>query len=383
VFVGLPIVAGGNAVRFVPAAATLLVACPVLVAFASRRRSWATAPLVVGLVTVELLGSAAYAQAYEGGTIFTGLESGAHPILVPQVLRFPELDEDAYLRVTPIVRYLRRHPGRYATWAPPEAYFEKGYLGLRSPLDWPALAPSRGTLFGVPDALGYNPVQLPRYWRYVRATNELSVFYNAAVLNEPSPEDVRLLGLRYLVVPSGLTPPVPGRIVEEADRYSLWQLDDAEPLATTAGAAMPLAADVRQALRYVTTPGFDPAEVTIVERPVPVTAIADVRAVDGSIRRSSPTELRVRLEPAAAGVLTIRVAFDPGWRAVADGRPAATMPVDGFLEGVVLPAETHEVVLTYHDDAVITGLAIGAVVWPALLVAPLVPFVFERRRKGR
>ena len=151
---------------------------------------------------------------------------------MPQVLRFPSLSEDDYLVATPIVEHIRRHPGRYATWAPPAAFFEKGYLWMKSPLDWPALAPSRGSLFGIPDALGYNPVQLPRYWRYIRSTNELSVFYNASVLNVPSPEDVRVLGLRYLVVPTGIEPPVGGRVVEEADGYSLWELDDTQPLST-------------------------------------------------------------------------------------------------------------------------------------------------------
>ncbi|HYY06967.1 MAG TPA: hypothetical protein VFA25_00025 [Actinomycetota bacterium] len=378
-----PVVAGGTAVRFLLVAMALILVGPVLASFASGRRAWATAPVVVGLLSVELLVSAVYSQIYEGGTIFTGLEGREHPILVPQVLRFPELDEDAYLRVTPIVRHLRRRPGRFATWAPPEAFFEKGYLWMRSPADWPALAPARGTLFGVEDALGYNPVQLPRYWRFIRTTNELSVFYNASVLNEPTPEDVRLLGLRYLVVPTGIMPPLGGRIVEAADGYSLWQLDDAEPFATSSGRAVSFATNAGEALRMATAPGFDPARITVAEGPVNVTSPADVRAVAGRTDERSATEIRVRLEPEAAGVLTIRDAFDPGWRATADGRPATTLPVDGFLLGVLLPTATHVVVLTYHDEAVIQGLAVGAVVWSALLVAPFVALAIERRRGPR
>ena len=220
-FLAWPLIAGGSLVRFAMLAAILLAAAPLLYGLATRRWRWASAPALVGLLALELLGSAVYAQTYEGGTIFTGLETGEHPSLVPQVLRYPTLDEAAYLAPTPIVEHMRAEPGRYATWAPPAAYFEKGYLWMKSPLDWPGLAPTRGTLFEIPDALGYNPVQLPRYWRYIRATNELSVFYNASVLNVPSVEDVRLLGLRYLVIPTGLDSPVDGRIVEESDGYSL------------------------------------------------------------------------------------------------------------------------------------------------------------------
>jgi hypothetical protein len=380
-FVLWPLAAGGSVVRFAMFAVVLLAAAPLLFGFATRRWRWASLMAIVGLLTVELLGSAVYAQVYEGGTIFTGLETGDHPALVPQVLRFPELSETDYLTATPIVHHLRANPGRYATWAPPAAFFEKGYLWMKSPLDWPALAPSRGTLFRVPDALGYNPVQLPRYWRYIRTTNELSVFYNASVLNEPSVEDVRLLGLRYLIVPTGIEPPARGRVVEEADGYSLWELDDAQPLASVTQ-VVEFVDDARSAMDAITTADFDPSEETVIELPSDVfacvgdcapPAVASTRAISGS-------ELVIRLPASDGGILTVRNAYDAGWRAEVDGSPAPTLPVDGFLQGVVLHAGAREVVLTYHDDAVMLGLALGAGIWLVLLSAPFVALAIERRR---
>ena len=378
-FVAWPLLAGGSLIRFAMVAAVLVAAAPLLYGMATRRWRWASVSAVVGVLTVELLASAVYAQSYEGGTIFTGLETGDHPSLVPQVLRYPTLDERAYLAPTPIVEHIRAEPGRYATWAPPAAYFEKGYLWMKSPADWPALAPTRGTLFEIPDALGYNPVQLPRYWRYIRATNELSVFYNASVLNMPSPEDVRLLGLRYLVVPTGLKPPVGGEIVEEAGGYSLWELDDAQPLATASGGEVRHADDIQHALELVTAPGFDPSRVTIVERSISVTPPLDPRPAAATVEASSPTEIRIRMDPPVSGVLTVRNAYEAGWRATADGTVADTMSVDGFLQGVVLRADAREVVLTYHDDAVMLGLALGAAIWSILLAAPFIALLLERR----
>jgi hypothetical protein len=374
-----PLVVGGSLIRFAMVAGILLAAAPLLYGLATRRWRWASASAVVGVITVELLGSALYAQSYEGGTIFTGLETGEHPSLLPQVLRSPTLDEAAYLAPTPVVERIRADPGRYATWAPPAAYFEKGYLWMKSPADWPALAPTRGTLFEIPDALGYNPVQLPRYWRYIRATNDLSVFYNASVLNMPSAEDVRLLGLRYLVVPTGLEAPVAGEVVEEAGGYSLWELADAQPLATTNGGEVRHADDIRQALELATAPGFDPSTVTIVERSIGVTSPVDLQPVAATVASRSPTEIRIRLDPPVGGVLTVRNAYEVGWSATADGRAVDTMPVDGFLQGVLLPSRTREVVLAYHDDAVMLGLALGAVVWSVLLAAPFLALVLERR----
>jgi hypothetical protein len=379
VFVAWPLLAGGSPFRFAMVAVVLLLAAPILYGVATRRRAWAGAWALVGVVAVELVASAVYAQAYGGGTIFTGLETGEHPSLAPQVLRYPELDEDAYLAVTPIVERLRAEPGRFATWAPPAAAFEKGYLWMKSPDDWPALAPTRGSLFGVPDALGYNPVQLPRYWRYIRTTNELSVFYNASVLNVPSPEDVRLLGLRYLVVPTGIDLPVGGRVVEEANGYSLWELTDAQPLATLTD-RIETVGGVGDALDAVTTGGFDPLKDAVVELPDVFTCIGECQTpVAAGSTRVSDTELRIELPPWDGGILTVRNAYDPGWRAEVDGRPAQTLPVDGFLQGVLLRAGGREVVLRYHDDAVIAGLWVGAVVWTLLLAAPFAARALERR----
>ena len=222
-------------------------------------------------------------------------------------------------------------------------------------------------------------MQLPRYWRYIRATNELSVFYNASVLNMPSPEDVRLLGLRYLVVPTGLEPPVEGEIVEEAGGYSLWELDDAQPLATTSGGEVRYADDIQQALDLVTAPGFDPSTVTIAERSIGATPLADLQPAAATVEARSPTEISIRMDPSVGGVLTVRNAYEAGWRATADGRVADTLPVDGFLQGVVLPSGTREVLLTYHDDAVMLGLALGAAIWSILLAAPFIALLLERR----
>jgi hypothetical protein len=382
VFILWPLAAGGSAVRFGMFSAALLVASPVLFGFATRRWRWASATALIGLLSIELVASAVYAQTYEGGTVFTGLETGEHPALVPQVLRFPSLSEADYLVATPIVQHIRRHPGRYATWAPPAAFYEKGYLWMKSPFDWPALAPSRGSLFGIPDALGYNPVQLPRYWRYIRSTNELSVFYNASVLNVPSPEDVRLLGLRYLVVPTGIGPPVGGRVVEEADGYSLWELDDAQPRATVTS-MVEFVDDLPSAMDEVTTSGFDPADEAVLEPATDVfTCVGECPPAAPAVTTAiSGSELVIQVQGSEGGILTIRNAYEAGWRAAVDGRAATTIPVDGFLQGVVLPPGAREVVLTYHDDAVMLGLALGAGFWLVLVSAPIVALAFERRRR--
>src|SRR2546422_7886327 len=126
-FLVVPLVAGGKPIRFILLAVSMLAAVPLLYWLATDRRRWAAIG-VVSVLAGELFASAIYSNVYQGGTIFTGLESGLHANLVPQVGRYPDVSEQEFQQPTRFVDILRRQPDRYLTWAPPAAYFEKGYL---------------------------------------------------------------------------------------------------------------------------------------------------------------------------------------------------------------------------------------------------------------
>ena len=128
----------------------------------TQRRSAAPA-LLVGLLLVEIVASSVWSSRYEGFTQFIGLEGhSTSPNAVLQPLRAPDVDLDAFVEPGVFVDIIG--DDRYLTWAPPAAFYQRGYLSAQEPSDWPALTLERGTLFGVRDVLGYNPVQLQRYW---------------------------------------------------------------------------------------------------------------------------------------------------------------------------------------------------------------------------
>ena len=226
----VPLVVGADPVRFLLLAVGAAIAIPVVLAVSQRRR-WALVALPV-VLALELAGSAVYSQVYSGGTIYLGLEAPDRPNLVPGPLRAPEVATQEFLDPGELGRFLAGRPERYLTWVRPAAYYVKGYLWTQESTDWPSMVNERGTLFGARDVLGYNPVQPAGYWSYVRATNRLYTFYNASVINEPSLEDVRLLGVRYLIVAEGQSPSVPGRLVRSADGYDLYEVVGWEPLAS-------------------------------------------------------------------------------------------------------------------------------------------------------
>ena len=381
-WVVLPVVAGANPLRFIYAAVMVVAAGWALWLLATRRRAWAWVA-VIGVLTIELVGSSIWSQlTSQGDTIRTGLEAGEHENLIPQPLPFPEVDGAAFVAPTAFVPRLRQEGERYLTWAPPAAYFEKGYLFMQLAPDWPALSMERGSLFGVRDVLGYNPVQLPRYWSYVRARSRLPIFYNASVIDLPSPRDVRLLGARYLVIPTGVASPLPGEIVDRAQGYDLVLLGDREPLASVVP-RWQVAPSPSAALRQVLPLDFDPANEAVLETDPGITMSPQAIPGSAAITRNEAQELQMRVDAHAPSIVVVRSSYDDGWTATVDGVPTPVLPVDGFLQGIPVGAGTHDVRLVYRDDAITAGIVAGIVVWGGMLLAFVLSWVLGRARRRR
>ena len=354
---GVPLLAGGTPLRFILLAVAMLAAVPTLYWLATARKRWAMMA-VVTVVSIELLASAVYSGMYQGGTIYTGLESGERPNLVPQVLEYPALSETDFLRPTAIADIIGGQPDRYLTYAPPAASFDKGYLFTQRPQDWPALAMERGTLFGIPDVLGYNPVQLPRYWTYIRATNSNPVFYNASVLGLPSLQNVRLMGVRYVVVPKGVEAVPEGRIVAGADDYDLVQVYGWESRVSLVDTWTQVERP-GDALVGVLDPTFDPARTAFVEQDPGIPQTPNATPGTASYREVTPEDVRISVTTADPALVVVRNSYRPRlvrdrrWRAGTGARDRLPGPGRGR------PAGTHEIRLVYRDDDIARGMAAG------------------------
>jgi hypothetical protein len=392
VFLLFPLVAGANVERlavFAVAAGAVFLTWRAL----ARRRRWAGIA-VVGVLVAELLVAATWSTTYDGGTVYFGLEGADRPALVPGPLRFPSVPMEEYLAATPLTRTIASDPqSRYLSWIPPAAFFNKGYLFTQGERDWPALLLGRAILFGLHDALGYSPIQLPRYWSYIRATNaiangrELSrplrVFYNAAVISEPEPEDVRLLGIRYLVVHEGqqLPPGIEGRVVARDRGYLLLDLAIAEPRVSVVPSWRQV--ERGEALDAALADGFDPAFEAIIEDPPGIEPEAGATAGTATYTEHDPETVVIEATATAPSIVVVRNAFDPGWSATVDGEPAHVLPTDGFLQGVPVEAGDHEIVVRYTEPTIGRGLFASGLVWLGWLLAFVAAVVLGRRRRAR
>jgi len=378
-FLALPLVAGANAGRLVVFAigfAAVLFVVRGLI----RRRPWAPAALA-GVLALDLLGGALWSSAYRGGTVYFGLESAEHPVLVHGPLRWPSVDLDRYLTPGPIARAIAEGDhDRYLAWVPPAAYFNKGYLFTQAEADWPALLLGRAIPFGLHDALGYSPIQVPRYWSYIRGTNRLPVFYNTAVIQIPSVEDVRLLGVRYLVAHGSqpLPPATDGEIVASERGYRLYELNAAQPRASVTSAWTVV--DGAEALETVLTEGFDPSALAVVEGDPGIEATGTGASGTATYTEVRPEDVRISVRAEAPSLVVVRNVWEPGWVASVDGAPAPVLRADYVLQAVPVPAGSHDVRLVYREPAIGLGIALSAVAW-ALLALAAVGFAAIARRR--
>lgn len=382
-FLLVALLAGADPARLVVFTLASAALIAVVWALVNQRR-WAPAALA-GVLVAELTAGALWSAAYRGGTIYFGLEGETRAVLVNGPLRWPDVDLEAYLQRGPIARTIaERADGRYLAWVPPAAYFNKGYLFTQDEADWPALLLGRGPLFELEDVLGYSPIQVARYWSYIRATNRLPVFYNAAVIQVPSPENVRLLGIRYLIAHEAQQLPdsIIGDRVAAEGGYVLFELDEAQPRVSVV-ADWRVVDDLGEALQAVTARGFDPADTAVVETDPRIAPSASRSRGSATYEEFRPEDIRIDVRAETPSLVVVRNAWEGGWEATVDGSPATVLVADGFLQAVVVPAGEHEIRLTYDDPAIGRGIAASAVAWGALAIAVAAVAVRERRTATR
>ena len=382
VALALPLALGASPERFVLFALGAL-ALVLAVWFLLRGKRWGAIALV-GVLAVELLAGALWSSMYQGGTVYLGLEGSDHPALLHGPVRWPDAPLDRYMEPGPIARELQTvgpNDGRYLAWIPPAAYFNKGYLFTQDPPDWPALLLGRAIVFRLRDVLGYSPIQLPRYWSFIRATNRLPVFYNASVLRLPRIEDAHLLGIRYLIAPEGVPPPIPGTPAATEPGYVLYELEGWQPRVSVVPTWQAVTSGV-PALETVLGGGFDPAAGAIVEGDPGLglpTPTLDAAPGTATYREVRPEDIRVTVEATAPSIVVVRNAWDRGWSATVDGRPAPVLRADYLLQGIPVTEGRHEIRLTYREPSIGRGLLLSALVWLGWLVALGVLWWRERR----
>lgn len=128
-----------------------------------------------------------------------------------------------------------------------------------------------------------------------------------------------------------------------------------------------------EVIRRVNDPGYDPAQVTLVEAPVDCT-----EGMTGTVAITDRTLNTVIAEVRGGGGLVVfseRTA--PGWRAWVDGIGASIVRANGVLRAVCVPAGTHTVELRYRPPSLAIGAGITVLSLMAVGVGMMTPSLSE------
>jgi hypothetical protein len=138
-----------------------------------------------------------------------------------------------------------------------------------------------------------------------------------------------------------------------------------------------------EALARVLEAGFNPGQEAVVEGSAGITPTAGAPPGTATYSEISPEDVRVSATSAVPSIVVVRNAWDEGWSATVDGKPAPVLLTDFFIQGVPVPAGTHDVRLVYADPNIgrgIAGSAAATTLWFLALVGTFVWGIVRRRR---
>lgn len=299
---------------------------------------------------------------------------------------FHRIDLGTYYASTGAVAFLRERtaedPGRYIGYDPAHQAIADGQKVLyryqfAAPETGVLLVNNRGTLHGLEDAQGYNPVQPRRFVEYLAALNGHSQEYHDASVyfSGISSPLLDLLNVRYVIVPATTPTDRPDlqalnrefpaiyadnqvKVLENSEALPrAWIVHDAQQVSS--GEALPL----------LTTGAVDPRRTALLETSLPPLApAANPEAEQVAIITSKPDRLRLATHSVAPGLLMLSETYDPGWKAYIDGEAAPVFVADHLLRAVPLPAGNHEVELRYEPQTLQIGVVISAFTSVILMV---------------
>lgn len=209
---------------------------------------------------------------------------------------------------------------------------------------------------------------------------------------ETNPADYALFGVRWLLLPATMEPPVPASLVETRGAYSLWEIPEngyldvvdtrgsvaanSRDLGSFSAALLAGLSSARPVLPTVAYESGRPAPGSLGVGVQPTTAPGSVTRshVDLAGGTASATVSLTR-----TAVVLLSASYDPGWQVTVDGRPATTEMVAPALVGVRVERGVHTVRFVYRGFPDYPQLLLlGAV---TLLV--LVGIEWRRSRRAR
>ena len=213
---------------------------------------------------------------------------------------------------------------------------------------------------------------------------------NEAFFNQSDPAQYQLYNIRYLLIPSGMTVPVPATLIANSGRHRLFQVATSGYLQVvdTSGVIeadrSDMAAQTQPFLRsaafqqgQLPTVAFDGGAAAAPTLPIGDAPTSPAGASTDVLVAAQDGYFAGNVTASRTAAVVLKVTYDPLWQVMVDGRAAvAYMVVPGFVAVTVGPGR-HSVIFQYvpysHYGAL---MGIGAV---TLLFLASGPWLWRRR----
>jgi Bacterial membrane protein YfhO len=352
--------------------------------------------LALRVAAVPLLAAVASALAIVHGTTRAG--AFAALALVDLALAHHDLNPTA-----PVALYARRPPALQAALDPQHGrlyawdYLEPGasrlrlgrdvpYLLARAPVGWDlraayalglreSLFPPTASTWGAEgsydrDVPGLEPAPMARLkdvFRGAAPEQRLRLLRIGAVSRVAALHDASTDGLRLLGHYEGVF----------VDPVRVFEVPDPLPRTYVVGTARVLPDDGR-AIDALLAPHFDEGREVVLASGSPASAPGFTGS--SRVRERLTDRVRLDVELGAPGWVVLVDAWDAGWRALVDGRPAAVERANVAFRAVAVPAGRHDVELVYRPSGVAPAATAS---WAGLGVLAAGAWLTRARRRER
>lgn len=286
----------------------------------------------------------------------------------------PTTSPESFARVPESVAFLRGEPEPFRT-----ASFVKDDR-LPPEVAQAQLAISWAIPYGVEDINGFNSLQPRRYTDLLFGPEVEDVSYGFlgdAALLQPDNHLLSMLNVKYaLVQPQLALVPEPGpeSFLPASDLYptASWRkVFENEHVRIYRNPApyerayfvprVSVIADARVILAAIRQPGFDATRQALVEGGLSAQQtqrLADDSPAQVRIERVSPNELRLHTQTTSERFLVLSEMWFPGWHAEIDGRELPIYRANYLFRGLVVPAGTHTIRMSYRPTSALVGASI-------------------------
>jgi hypothetical protein len=222
--------------------------------------------------------------------------------------------------------------------------------------------------------------------------------------DENNPSDYVLFGIRYLILPQGLSPPVPASVILRSGPYWLWTikangyLDVVETVGVVSENRADIASQSLTLLRTDLIAKHEDLRVDYGGRARALTSDATPTDSHSSVSPgyviSGPNNLdggvaRGTVNLSRPAVVVLSASYDPGWTVRVDGRTRRTEMLAPAVVGVSVSAGVHRIVFVYRGFADYPELAaLGVAALLAILLVSIgmlesvARLTYRRKRLG-